>query len=70
ERDRSALLAEVSAVLAGSLDVEDTVRRAARLAVPALADYCVVDLLVPVGLLVLTQNWVGARGGNESKLRP
>src|SRR5437762_13092756 len=40
-----AFLAEASAVLASSLDYEATLSRVAELAVPGLADWCVVDLL-------------------------
>ncbi|MDF1502135.1 ATP-binding protein [Roseisolibacter sp. H3M3-2] len=39
------LLAEAGAALAGSLDYEHTLVTVARLAVPALADYCVIDLV-------------------------
>ena len=42
---RLAFLAEASAHLASSLDYETTLRRVARLAVPELADWCVVDTL-------------------------
>jgi PAS domain S-box-containing protein len=42
---RSAFLAEVSAVLASSLDYEQTLSNVAELAVPAIADWCAVDLL-------------------------
>jgi len=42
-------LAEASAVLASSLDYEATLRNVARLAVPALADWCLVDLMQPDG---------------------
>jgi len=38
-------LAEASAVLASSLEWEDTLRTVARLAVPRIADWCSVDLL-------------------------
>ncbi len=38
-------LAEASAVLSSSLDYEATLATVARLAVPFLADYCVVDIL-------------------------
>ncbi|HEX6913228.1 MAG TPA: ATP-binding protein [Longimicrobium sp.] len=38
-------LAEAGAVLASSLDYEETLRRVCRLAVPVIADFCVVDLL-------------------------
>ncbi|MHB8575332.1 MAG: PAS domain S-box protein [Dehalococcoidia bacterium] len=44
-------LAEASAVLAASLDVEATLRSVTRLAVPALADVCVVDLVNAEGEL-------------------
>jgi len=39
-------LAEASRVLASSLDYETTLRAVARAAVPALADWCAVDVLV------------------------
>jgi PAS domain S-box-containing protein len=39
------LLAEAGRVLAGSLDYEETLQRVARLAVPDLADWCMVDLV-------------------------
>jgi signal transduction histidine kinase len=42
-------LAEASAVLASSLDYEATLGNVARLAVPALADWCLVDLMQPDG---------------------
>jgi PAS domain S-box-containing protein len=44
------LLAEAGRVLAGSLDYEETLRRVAWLAVPDLADWCMVDLLGEEGL--------------------
>jgi signal transduction histidine kinase len=44
-RERAALLAEASRLLASSLDYEATLERLARLLVPALADLCVVDLV-------------------------
>ncbi|MBM7056397.1 MULTISPECIES: SpoIIE family protein phosphatase [Streptomyces] len=40
-----ALLAEASLQMDSSLDVEDTLRRVARIAVPAVADGCLVHLL-------------------------
>ncbi|HET9690345.1 MAG TPA: GAF domain-containing SpoIIE family protein phosphatase, partial [Acidimicrobiales bacterium] len=43
--DRLEFLAQVSEVLAGSLDYEDTLRAVADLAVPRLADWCAIDLL-------------------------
>jgi signal transduction histidine kinase/DNA-binding response OmpR family regulator len=46
---RSAFLAEASAVLASSLDYQATLDRLARLAVPELADWCVVDMVAEDG---------------------
>jgi PAS domain S-box-containing protein len=43
-------LAEVSAVLARSLDERETLEQATRLVVPELADWCIVDLNAPGGL--------------------
>lgn len=48
---RSAFLAEASAILAGSLDLETTLANLARLAVGFLADHCVIDLLEDGGSL-------------------
>jgi len=48
-RFRVAFLAEASEVLTSSLDYEVTLRRIARLAVPRLADWCLVDLLADDG---------------------
>ncbi|HWT23993.1 MAG TPA: SpoIIE family protein phosphatase [Solirubrobacteraceae bacterium] len=44
------VLAEAGRVLAGSLDYEETLRRVARIAVPSLADWCMVDLVEDAGL--------------------
>lgn len=44
ERTPSRLLAEVAAILASSLDYEETLAAVARLAVPQLADWCAVDV--------------------------
>jgi PAS domain S-box-containing protein len=44
-QQQSAFLAEVSAVLASSLDYEQTLQSVANLAVPYFADWCSVDLL-------------------------
>ena len=41
---RTEFLAEASAVLASSLDYEVTLAAVARLAVPQMADWCVVDM--------------------------
>lgn len=48
---RSAFLAEASAILAGSLDLETTLANLTRLAVGFLADHCVIDLLEDGGSL-------------------
>jgi signal transduction histidine kinase len=50
---RLAFLAEASAHLASSLDYETTLRRVARLAVPEMADWCVVDTLDEDGAIRL-----------------
>jgi len=44
-RGQLAFLAEASAVLGSSLDYETTLASLARLAVPALADWCVIDVV-------------------------
>ncbi len=48
---RLALLAEAGRILATSLDYETTLANIAHLAVPVLADWCIVDLLTPDGTL-------------------
>ena len=48
---RSAFLAEASSVLASSLDYRATLAAVTRLAVPGMADWCVVDVLDPQGKL-------------------
>ena len=50
-QQRVAFLAEASARLAGSLDVEATLRTVAELAVPALADWCFVEVLGDDGVV-------------------
>src|SRR5688500_5794343 len=50
-RQRAAFLAEASRVLGGSLDYEATLKSMARVAVPYLADYVVVDVLDADGRL-------------------
>ncbi len=42
---RAAFLARITTVLASTLDVEEMLRRLARLLVPGLGDWCVIDLL-------------------------
>jgi signal transduction histidine kinase/ActR/RegA family two-component response regulator len=43
--ERAAFLAEVGAVLAGSLEYETTLKTVTNMAVPAIADWCAVDIL-------------------------
>src|SRR6059058_371396 len=43
--------ADAGEVLSGSLDLEDTLLRVVRLAVPELADWCAVDLIEADGSL-------------------
>ncbi len=43
-QERLAFLADASNVLAGSLDYEETFQNLARLAVPRLADFCIIDI--------------------------
>jgi PAS domain S-box-containing protein len=51
DAQRQAFLAEASAVLASSLDYEETLSTVMRLAVPAIADWAVVDLVEANGEL-------------------
>jgi PAS domain S-box-containing protein len=48
---RLSFLAEASTLLASSLDYESTLRAVARLAVPHLADWCVIDVADEEGIL-------------------
>ena len=50
-RERSAFLAEASNVLAASLEYEETFATLARLIVPRLADYCIVDMVQEDGVV-------------------
>jgi PAS domain S-box-containing protein len=50
-REGLRLLAEASALIAGSLDYEETLARLARVAVPDLADWCAIDVTSPKGEL-------------------
>ncbi|HEX7049274.1 MAG TPA: CHASE domain-containing protein [Longimicrobiales bacterium] len=47
--ERNRFLAETSAVLVSSLDYETTLRTVARLAVPKIAEWCIVHVLDPDG---------------------
>jgi PAS domain S-box-containing protein len=49
--DRLALLAEAGSVLAGSIEYEQTLANIARMLVPRLADWCIVDVLGAGGVL-------------------
>ncbi len=51
-------LAEASQVLAGSLDYETTLQRLARLVIPTLADWCVVDMVEGQGLRLVAVTYV------------
>lgn len=48
-RERTVFLSEASQVLASSLDLDVTLEQLANLAVPRIADLCVVDLVPPPG---------------------
>jgi len=48
---RQRFLAQAGAVLAGSLDYQETLERVAELAVPAMADWCAVDIVTDRGKL-------------------
>ncbi len=50
-QQRAVFLAEVSAVLANSLDYETTLKSVANLAVPQIADWCTVDLVETDGTI-------------------
>jgi len=49
--ERLRFLSEASDILSGSLDFDETLAQLGRLMVPALADYCIVDLVEPDGSL-------------------
>lgn len=46
---RTRLVAEIGRLLGSSLDYEETLNQAARLLLPAFADWCTIDLLEPRG---------------------
>src|SRR5215207_7783338 len=50
-RRRFVFLAEANAVLSTSMDYATTLETAARMAVPAIADWCFVDVVEPGGLI-------------------
>jgi PAS domain S-box-containing protein len=49
--DSQRFLSEASSLLASSLDYERTLKAVARLAVPAVADWCVINLVAPDGTM-------------------
>ncbi|HEU4324027.1 MAG TPA: GAF domain-containing protein [Roseiflexaceae bacterium] len=49
--DRAAFLAEATALLTSSLEYDTTLEHLARLAVPRLADWCIIDVQEPDGAL-------------------
>ncbi len=51
QQERLAFLAEASNVLAGSLDFEETFENLARLVVPRLSDFCVIEIADEHGVL-------------------
>ena len=51
--ERLAFLAEASEILSGSLELEPTLQRLARIVVPEIADWCVVHLAEDDGLRVV-----------------
>ena len=48
---RASFLAEVTSILASSLDYEQTLKNIARMAVPEFADWCGVDIVAPDGTI-------------------
>ncbi|MEA3210179.1 MAG: hypothetical protein QOE70_3236 [Chthoniobacter sp.] len=67
-QQRLAFLADASNVLAGSLDFQQTFENLARLVVPRLADFCIIDVAEESG--ALRQVAVAHRdAGQESRLR-
>ncbi|MFN3653537.1 MAG: response regulator [Armatimonadota bacterium] len=48
-QQRLAFLGEASAILAGSLDYRTTMERVARLVVPSLGDFCIIDIAADDG---------------------
>ena len=67
---RDRFLGEASRILAESLDHQETLRSIARLAVPEIADLCIIDLVRDGGTLVrvATEHRDAARAGLASQL--
>ena len=64
-----AVLAEASAALNSSLDYARTLATVARIAVPELADYCVVDLISDTGTVERVE-FAHVDAAKEARLRP
>ena len=62
-------LAEAGQALAASLDWEQTLMQVAKLAVPALADWCIVDVLEEDGVTIKQVAVAAADPGKEDLLR-
>src|SRR3954447_24412534 len=62
-------LAEAGEALAGSLDWEQTLVQVAKLAVPALADWCIVDVLEEDGVTIKQVSVAAADPRKEDLLR-
>ncbi|MDQ1459806.1 MAG: hypothetical protein QOI08_1290, partial [Actinomycetota bacterium] len=71
-QERLQFLGEASRLLASSLDVDATLTRVAKLAVPYLADWCSVDLLDASGAAhrVATEHAEPGAGGRGAALPP
>lgn len=67
--DAQRLLIDTGTVLAASLDYEETLRRAAHVAVPTLADVCMVDLIGPGDVIQRVAAAAVAKGAEERLLR-
>jgi len=65
---RERILFDAALALAESLDFDDTVRSLAELAVPALADWCVIDVLDEDGTLQAFE--AAAQGGEDAGAGP
>jgi signal transduction histidine kinase len=67
--DRVRFLADAGQALARSLDWEETLTQVARLAVPALADWCIVDVLEEDGVTIKQVAVAAADARKEDLLR-
>jgi signal transduction histidine kinase len=67
---RDRFLGEASRILSESLDYQETLRSIARLAVPEIADLCIIDLVQEAGTLVrvATEHRDAGRAGLASQL--